>query len=155
MQTLAYFVKVSEGKSATIPVYVDDLILGDDEEEIQCTRDKLSALFQIKELGQLKHFYGLKVNRTKEGIFHYQQKYAKDFLKKFGILESKLISTPMKVNAKLWTYEGKNLQDEMIYRQLVRGLIYLMLTRPNISYATGVMSQYMQNPKNPQLEMVR
>lgn len=61
----------------------------------------------------------------------------------------------MKVNAKLWTYEGKNLQDEMIYRQLVRGLIYLMLTRPNISYATGVMSQYMQNPKNPQLEMVR
>lgn len=41
-----------------------------------------------------------------------------------------------------------------MYRQLVDSSIYLMLTRPNISYVVGVMSRYMKNPKKPHLEMV-
>jgi len=34
-------------------------------------------------------------------------------------------------------------------------LIYLTLTRSDISFAVGVMSHYMQNPKKPHLEVVR
>ena len=34
-------------------------------------------------------------------------------------------------------------------------MIYLTLTRHDISYAVGVMSRYMQNPKTPHLEAVR
>ena len=34
-------------------------------------------------------------------------------------------------------------------------MLYLTLTRPDISYAVGVMSQYMQNAKKPHLETVR
>lgn len=51
----------------------------------------------------------------------------------------------MEVNAKFCTYEGKDLQDGTMYRQLVESLIYLTLTRPNILYAVSVMSQYIQN----------
>ncbi|XP_068663100.1 secreted RxLR effector protein 161-like [Aristolochia californica] len=42
-----------------------------------------------------------------------------------------------------------------MYRQLVGSLIYLTLTRPDISYAVGVMSRYMQDPKKSHLEAVR
>ena len=33
----------------------------------------------MKELGQLNHFLGLEVDRTQEGIFFCQQKYAKEY----------------------------------------------------------------------------
>ena len=80
------FVKAREGKLAIVLVYVDDLIVtGDDEREIHRTKENLSVRFQIKELGKLKHFLGLEVNRTKEGLLLYQQKYAKDLLHKFGM----------------------------------------------------------------------
>ncbi|KAE8698166.1 tir-nbs resistance protein [Hibiscus syriacus] len=150
------FVKANEGKLAILLVYVDDLIItGDDEAEILQTKENLSVRFQMKELGQLKHFLGLEVDRTHEGIFLCQQKYAKDLLKKFGMLECKSTSTPMEPNIKMCTHEGKDLEDATMYRQLVGSLIYLTLTRPDISYAVGVMSQYMQNPKKPHLEAVR
>ncbi|KAL5549787.1 hypothetical protein UlMin_005018 [Ulmus minor] len=150
------FVKANEGKLAIVLVYVDDLIItGDDEVEILRTKENLSVRFQMKELGQLKHFLGLEVDRTQEGIFLCQQKYAKDLLKRFGMLECKPISTPMEPNAKMCAHEGKDLEDATMYRQLVGSLIYLTLTRPDISYAVGVMSRYMQNPKKPHLEAVR
>lgn len=150
------FVKANGGKLAIVLVYVDDLIItGDDVEEIFRTKENLSVRFEMKELGQLKHLLGLEVDRTNEGIFLCQQKYAKDLLKKFGMLECKPISTPMEPNAKMCEHEGKDLKDATMYRQLVGSLLYLTLTRPDISYAVGVMSRYMQNPKKPHLEAVR
>ncbi|CAL9028013.1 unnamed protein product [Prunus brigantina] len=71
------------------------------------------------------------------------------------MLECKPISTPMEPNVKMCAYEGKDLEDATMYRQLVGSLIYLTLTRPDISYAVGVMSRYMQNPKKSHLDAVR
>ena len=71
------------------------------------------------------------------------------------MLECKPISKPMEPNAKMCAHEGKDLEDATMYRQLVGNLIYLTLTRPDISYAISVMSRYMQNPKKPHLEAVR
>ena len=46
----------------------------------------------------------------------------------------------------------KDLEDVTMYRQLVGSLIYLTLTRPDISYVVGVVSRYMSNPKKPHLD---
>ncbi|KAI3500109.1 hypothetical protein L1887_35925 [Cichorium endivia] len=150
------FIKEKEGKLAVVLVYVDDLIItGDDEKEIRLTRENLSVRFQMKELGELKHFLGLEVDRTTEGLFLCQQKYTRDILQKFGMLECKSVSTPIEPNAKICAHEGKELEDGTTYRQLVGSLIYLTLTRPDISYAVGVMSRYMQSPKKPHLDAAR
>lgn len=150
------FIKVKGAKTSIVLLYVDDLVVtGDDEFEIGQTKGNLSVRFQMKELGELKHFLGLEVDRTEEGLFLCQQKYAKDLLQKFGMLECKPISTPMEVNAKICAHEGKDFQDVTMYRQLVGNLIYLTLTRPNISYAVRVASRYMQQPKKSHLDAVR
>ncbi|KAE8655957.1 Pathoproteinsis-related protein 5 [Hibiscus syriacus] len=61
------FVKANEGKLAIVLVYVDDLIItGDDEAEILQMKENLSVRFQMKELGQLKHFLGLEEILTPE-----------------------------------------------------------------------------------------
>ena len=87
-----------------------------------------------------------------KGIFLCQQKYANDLLQKFGMLECKPISTLMEPNAKMCVHEGRDLEDAAMYQQFVGSLIYLILTRPDISCEIGVMSQYMQNPKKPHLD---
>ena len=61
----------------------------------------------------------------------------------------------MDPNVRLQEDEGKDLDDVTMYRQLVGSLIYLTLTRPDISYPVGLVSRYMSNPKKPHLEAVR
>jgi hypothetical protein len=150
------FVKSKEGRLAIVLVYVDDLIItGNNTEEIQRIRENLSIRFQMKELGELKHFLGLEVERTKDGIFLGQQKYAKDLLQRYGMLDCKPIATPMDPNMKLQEDEGKNLEDVTMYQRMVGSLIYLTLTRPDISYSVGVVNRYMSKPKKPHLDAVR
>ncbi|KAA0037956.1 glutamate receptor 2.8-like [Cucumis melo var. makuwa] len=62
----------------------------------------------------------------------------KDLLKKYGISDCKPIAIPMEVNKKFCMHEGKDLADPIMYRQLVSSLIYLTLTRPDISYSVEV-----------------
>ncbi|KAL0427812.1 UNVERIFIED_CONTAM: Retrovirus-related Pol polyprotein from transposon RE1 [Sesamum latifolium] len=150
------FIKAKERKLAVVLVYVDDLIItGDCEEEVLQTKENLSVRFQMKELGHLKHFLGLEVDHCQTRMFLHQQKYSQDLLKKFGMLKCKPISTPVEPHAKMCAHEGQNLEDATMYRKLVGSLIYLTLTRPDIPFAVGVMSRYMQNPKKSHLEVVR
>lgn len=108
----------------------------------------------MKELGEQKHFLGIELEQTREGLLLCQQGYTKD-LKKFEMFDCKPISIPMEPNAKLCSYEGKNLKDTTMYHQFLGSLIYLTLTRPDISFAIGVPSRFIQNPKKPHLEATR
>ncbi|KAK2985465.1 hypothetical protein RJ640_030992 [Escallonia rubra] len=92
---------------------------GDCEEEILQTKENFSIRFLMKELGQLNHFLGLEIDRSEEGIFLHQQKYSKDLLKKFEMLNCKRISTPMEPNAKMCAHEGNDLKEATMYRKLV------------------------------------
>ncbi|KAL0303045.1 UNVERIFIED_CONTAM: Retrovirus-related Pol polyprotein from transposon TNT 1-94 [Sesamum radiatum] len=101
---------------------------------------------KLKERGMVDHY--------ETGMFLHQQKYPGDLMKKFGMLKCKPISTPVEPQAKMCAYEGQDLEDATMYRKLVGSLIYLTLTRPDISFGVGVMSRYMQNPKKSHLEAV-
>lgn len=137
-------------------IYVDDLIItGDNVEEMSRTRKNLMVRFQMKELGELKHFLGLEIDQVKEGLFLCQQKYTRDLLQKFGMADYKPISTPMETNIKLRADKGDFLKDFAMYKEIVESLIYITLTRPDISYAVGVVSRFMQEPRKPHLEVVR
>ncbi|XP_042754289.1 uncharacterized mitochondrial protein AtMg00810-like [Lactuca sativa] len=106
-------------------------------------------------MGELKNFLGLEHDHTKEGLFLCQQKYTRDILQKCGMLECKLVSTPIEANAKIYAHEGKKLDDGTMYRKLVGSLIYLTLSRPDIAYAVGVMSRHMQFLKKTHLDAAR
>ena len=71
------------------------------------------------------------------------------------MLDCKTISTPMDPNMRLQEDKGNDREDMTMCRQLVGSLIYLTLTRPDISYVVGVVSRYMSNPKKSHLDAVR
>ena len=95
------------------------------------------------------------MEHTKEGLFLCQEKYARNLLQKYGMLDCKPLALPIEVNSKLSITEGKDLEDSMMYRQIVGSLIYLTLTRPDIAFAVGVVSRFMQTLKKSHLEAVR
>ena len=61
--------------------------------------------------------------------------------------ECKSVGTPMEVDVKLSTEDSSPLVDEAKYRRLVGSLIYLCNTRPDISFATGVLSRFSNKPQ--------
>lgn len=72
---------MKEKKLAIVLVYVDNLIItGDCEQELAQIKKNFGVRFQMKDLRQLKHFLGLQLNRTEEGIILHQRKYSTDLL---------------------------------------------------------------------------
>ncbi|KAL4018557.1 hypothetical protein IC575_022155 [Cucumis melo] len=77
--------------------------------------------FEMTDLGLLHFFLGLKVCQTDGGIFISQKKYAKDLLKKFGMINCKPTTTPMNVNEKLQQNDVAEMADAQQFRSLVGG----------------------------------
>ncbi len=73
----------------------------------------------------------------------------------YGMMGCKPISIPLEQNVKLSADEGDFVDDTTIYIHIVGSLIYMTITRPNLSYAVGVVSQFMQTPRKPHLDAVR
>ena len=62
-------------------IYVDDMIITrSDKKEITGLKDKLFKEFEMKDLGRLKYFLGIKVLRSNRDIFISQKKYVLDLL---------------------------------------------------------------------------
>ncbi|XP_068666551.1 uncharacterized mitochondrial protein AtMg00810-like [Aristolochia californica] len=77
------------------------------------------------------------VLQSRHGILLSQRKCVLDLLEETGMLECRPVETPMNSNTKLCksTEEEVNVKN---YQRLMGRLIYLCVTRPNISYAVSV-----------------
>ncbi|GKE19286.1 hypothetical protein Tco_1426863 [Tanacetum coccineum] len=62
---------------------------------------------------------------------------------------------PMDPGTKLVKAEGGNLVDATYYRSLIGSLRYLLHTRPDLSYSVGLLSKFMQDPKDHHLKAVK
>ena len=128
-------------------MYVDDIVVtGSDKDGISDLKVYLNKHFHMKDLGHLRYFLGIEVARSKQGIFISQRKYVLDLLKETGMLSSKSSETPMDPNIKFNKDDGELLHDPGRYRRLVGKFIYLTVTRPDITFAVGIVSQFMCNP---------
>lgn len=110
--------------------------------------------FEMKDLGKLKYFLGIKVLRSIKGIFKCQKKYVLDLLAESGMLDSKPAETPIVVNHGLRTIKGGETANREQYQKLVGKLIYLSHTRPDIAYAVGIVSRFMHQPQSQHMEAV-
>lgn len=131
-------------------VYVDDIILI--SSSVTVADRLLSALsghFAVKDLGALHYFLGLEVSWSPAGLTLTQYKYSLDLLRRAGMLQCKHATTPMSATDWLSALDGAllPLDDATEYRNIVGGLQYLTITRPDISYAVNRVCQYLHAPR--------
>ncbi|KAK1412293.1 hypothetical protein QVD17_33424 [Tagetes erecta] len=134
-------------------IYVDDVvIMGNDFNKIKSTKIFLDDRFSIKDLGQLKYFLGIEVARTNEGLMLSQRKYILDILEDTGMTGCRPSPFPMEQNLKLDKCEEEQRVDCQQYRRLVGRLLYLQATRPDITFAVNVLSQFVSDPRESHME---
>lgn len=149
------FLKKRQEKITALIIYVDDMVVtGNDKDEISSLQQHLAFEFEMKQLGNLKYFLGIEVARSKHGIFLCQRKYILDLLSETGLRGCKPVDTPIEQNHKLFQCSNSISIDKGRYQRLVGKLIYLSHTRPDITYAVNVVSQFMHDPCKPHMDAV-
>ena len=136
------------GKSLIILVlYVDDLILtSSDPNLINHVKSSLKKKFEMTELEHLHYFLGLQVLQSKEGVSLSQSKYACDILRHFHMEDCKPAPSPFHFGVKISVTCTSPEVDATLYRQLVGKLLYRTHTRPDLSFAVGLVARFMQKP---------
>ena len=68
-------------------------------------------------------------------------------MKKFGLESTSFVRTPMSPNVKLNVGLLDKSVDSSLYRSMIGSLLYLIASKPDISYSVGVCARYQANPK--------
>lgn len=143
----AVYTKCKTGSMLIIGVYVDDLLVtGSDKGEIEKFKMQMSKQFEMSDLGLLSYYLGIEVNQREGSTTLKQSAYAKKVLEKAGMLNCNSSKYPMEQKLQLDKDEGGQMINATEYRCIVGILRYLTHTRPDISYAVGVVSRFMERP---------
>jgi len=130
-----------------VGVYVDDLVIsGPSVNDITKFKTEMKKKFSMSDLGLLSYHLGIEVKHGDDGITLSQYAYAKKILESAGMQNCNPTATPMKARLKL----SKKVEDEVVrpleYRSIIGSLRYLVNTRPDLAYAVGVVSRFMEAP---------
>ena len=142
--------RASGGEVFFMGVYVDDIILaGESEKRMKEVKDTLTNKFDIKDMGELHYFLGMKIQLDKTGdIWIGQPAYAESLLQKFGMSEAKPVSTPVDTSIKfIQATEDEKCIDQQVYQSAIGSLLYLSVaTRPDITFAVSNMARFSSKP---------
>ncbi|XP_066395713.1 uncharacterized mitochondrial protein AtMg00810-like [Miscanthus floridulus] len=135
-------------EEVVVGVYVDDLIaIGMLAEDIDSFKCKMAVHFRMSDLGVLSYYLGIEVRLGKEALMLGQSAYALKRLEWSGMAECKPCMTPMEERLKLMKASTASKLDVTLYRSIVGGLRYLVHTRPDIAFAMGYVSHFMEDPR--------
>jgi Reverse transcriptase (RNA-dependent DNA polymerase) len=150
------FVYERDGVKIIVPVHVDDLVLASSSKEaIQRVKNELKQRFKIHDQGPTSFILGVKLERDRKNrtISLSQPAYVKSILELYRMQDCNPASTPMADKAKLSksmspvSVEDKKEMAKIPYREALGKLLYLSIaTRPDISYAVGVLCRFNDNP---------
>ncbi|BES91891.1 Hydra magnipapillata [Nesidiocoris tenuis] len=148
-----------DGENLTLlALYVDDGLLATTKaEQAEVILNQLRQEFKITSK-PASYYLGIEIEQREDGAVRiHQEAYTNKILQRFGMADCKPAVTPIikdeseaKDEAK-----GKEKQD-FPYRQAVGALMYLMVgTRPDISYAVGVVCRKLENPQSEDVIRVK
>ncbi|GJU09700.1 retrovirus-related pol polyprotein from transposon TNT 1-94 [Tanacetum coccineum] len=139
-----------------VQIYVDDIIFASTNTAL-CNEfaNLMTTKFKMSMMGQMSFFLGLQISQSPRGIFLNQSKYASEIIKKYGLLTSDSVDTPMVEKNKL----DEDLQgtpvDATLYRGMIGSLMYLTSSRPDLIYAVCLCARYQAKPTEKHLNAVK
>jgi hypothetical protein len=149
--------KRGEGDSLLlVGVYVDDLIIsGPNSHKITEFKKQMMNLFSMSDLGLLSYYLGLEVDQKGTEISIGQSAYAMKIVEQCKMTGCNSVDTPMEQRLKPVTAKPGTELDVTRYRSIIGSLRYLVNTRPDIAFAVGVASRFMEAPDKEHWAMVK
>lgn len=133
------------GGRLLVGVYVDDLVIvGGNEDTITDFKRQMMEEFKISDLGSLSFYLGIEVHQESGVITLNQAAYASRIVEKAGLVGCNTCATPMEPRLKLSKDSKAPLVDATEYRSLVGSLRYLVNTMPDLAFAVGYVSRFME-----------
>nr|GEW48509.1 ribonuclease H-like domain, reverse transcriptase, RNA-dependent DNA polymerase [Tanacetum cinerariifolium] len=152
----AIYTKTSKDSTLLIGVYVDDLIItGTPKKEIDKFKAQMKEKFKMSDLGLLAYYLGIEVTQTDGDISIKQSAYANKSLKEAGMLDCNETLIPMDLGTRLTKVTEGTMVNSIEYQSLIRCLRYVLHTRPDLSYSVGLLSRFMQEPREKHMKAVR
>ncbi|KAJ4724624.1 Retrovirus-related Pol polyprotein from transposon TNT 1-94 [Melia azedarach] len=147
-QPTGFEVKGQEDKVLKLrkALYDDLIFTGSNLSLFDDFKNTMTKEFEMSDIGLMAYYLSIEVKQEEDEIFISQQRYTKEILKKFKMENCKPISTPIECGVKLSKHEEGEKIDSTFFKSLVGCLRYLTCTRPDILYATGLVSRYMETP---------
>ncbi|GJW26900.1 retrovirus-related pol polyprotein from transposon TNT 1-94 [Tanacetum coccineum] len=138
-----------------VQIYVDEIIFGSMNPKLSKRFEKLMHnKFEMSLMGELKFFLGIQIHQSLRGIFISQAKYAQEILIKHGMTSCDSIGTPMATKHLDADVSGTPV-DQTKYRSMVRALMYLTASGPDIVHATCYCARYQARPTEKHLTVVK
>ncbi|GKE52014.1 retrovirus-related pol polyprotein from transposon TNT 1-94 [Tanacetum coccineum] len=139
-----------------VQIYVDDIICASTNPAMCDEFAKImTSKFKMSMMGQMNFFLGLQVSQSPKGIFINQSNYALEIIKKYVMLSSDLVDTPMVDKSKL----DKDLQGKPVdpthYRGMIGSLMYLTSSIPDLVFAVCMCAWYQAKPTEKYLHAVK
>nr|GEU99248.1 hypothetical protein [Tanacetum cinerariifolium] len=98
---------------------------------------------------------GIEVSQGKDCLEIKQERYAMKILKEAGMEDCNPSLCPMEPRLKLLKAEDEPKVEATQYRKMVSCLRYLLHTRPDLTYSVGVVSRYMQSPRESHARAIK
>nr|KYP52897.1 Retrovirus-related Pol polyprotein from transposon TNT 1-94 [Cajanus cajan] len=150
------YVKHNRANILIISLYVDDLLVtGSDTRLVEKLKKQMMEVFEMTDLGLMTFFLGMEIKQGEHEVFICQNKYAKEILKKFKLDECKEMSTPMNQKEKLSKEDGTEKIDQAYFRSMIRCLMYLTATHPDILNVVSILSRFMHCPSEMHLKAAK
>lgn len=143
----AVYTKSTKESVLIVGVYVDDLLVaGSNIDEINRFKNQMKECFEMSDLGLLSYYLGIEVQQGTTHTTLKQSAYVYKILEKSGMQNCNSSRFPMEQKLRLDRDENGKIVNATEYRCIVGSLRYLTHTRPDISYAVGVVSRFMERP---------
>jgi hypothetical protein len=141
---LAMYRRSSSDNILLVGVYVDDLVItGSPLAVVEDFKEEMKKAFLMSDLGLLSYL-GIEVRQDVGSITLWQTHYARKILKMAGMADCKAATTPMEERLRLSRDNTMEEVDAMKYRRIVGSLWYLVHTRPDLAYAIGYVSRFLE-----------
>ena len=139
--------KFNGEKWMIICLYVDDLLIGGDQESQMSMIEHLKSKFSVSAEGSVKRYLGINVTTNDDTWKLDQYDDIMDFLKEHNMESSRVTDRPGDPRMDYNEVRNGTLVNQAIYRSAVGGLLWFAIaTRPDILYAVNVVAQFQQAP---------
>ena len=142
--TNIYYKIIDNNNLIIIGLYVDDMVIIGNLDNIQDTIKKIKDLYTVSKIDEINYILGIRITKTTEGVYTMDQsKYIQNKLDEYNITGEK--DNPY---SEISDNEKNNIEiDPTKYRSALGSLIHLArCTRPDISETISKLSTRKNNP---------